>query len=733
MKRKETRISLVITVVLIVLFVTRQLWFPSIYQYLSPRQIKFETLHDLLETINGVIALISSLISIYLLFFNRPSEPQKLELLVPLSLEKYNVDLLGKMGSRIEWFDRGVVSIDTLLGNKLLLIIGKRKVGKTREAFELIQKMINNDYISVDRVYDLSTSLRNYTPESARNYVLQIINRNAPNLFYIENLPTQYTGTGLKVLSAVVDALQDSHQDYYLIITARSDQLVDEHRQWIAKYIHDKVELHKISSQQVIDMVTKFTNNYEISLGDGAIEEFVDHSDGTTDQLVHSFLFIHNDKIKILDKQLAHEYALKSSLEMWRLIWGEMKNVDPDSAYVMKSIATFYRAGVEPYSNYIEKYANFLKVSQKALTVNNVSKAFRIVIEKLKDNDITVEDGIIHIRDSMVDGSIEPPDRQMAILELSKFIKNSSKLFSLIKKNDHLAKICTDLAYQSYVDQSYKDSITLFNLAIKVSLPIDWIYYDLGVDYWRLGQTDQAITEFRKAIEINPNEAKAHSYLGNAYAEKGQTDQASIEYRIAIKIDPNDAVVHGNIGFGYDRQGKIDQAITEYRRVIEINPNSTEAHFNLGAAYDEKGQTDDAISEYLRVIEINPNDAGAHFNLGFAYDKKGQTDDAISEYLRVIEINPNEGSYHIAIARISKNTGDLAVYDQEIAKARQLITTGNNYNYACLECVAGNIDNAITILDVVLKENPSKIAWAKRDLDLESLHDDPRFQELVSQ
>jgi tetratricopeptide (TPR) repeat protein len=665
MKRKETRISLVITIVLFVLFITRQMWFLPIYQYLSPRQIKFETLHDLIETINGVIALISSLISIYLLFFNRPSEPQKRELLVPLSLEKYSIDLLGKIGSQVEWFDRGVVTIDTLLGNKHLLIIGKRKVGKTREAFELIQRMIDNNYISADRVYDLGASIRNYQPETARNYVLQIINRNAPNLFYIENLPRQCTGTALEVLSAVVDALQDSHQDYYLIITARSDQLADEHKQWIAKNIHNKVELHKISSLQVIDMVTRFANNNGISLDDGAIEEFVDHSDGTTDQLVHSFVFIHNDKIKVLDKQLAHEYISKSSLEMWVVIWGGMKNEDPDTEYVMKSIATFYRAGVEPYTNYIEKYANFLKNKNNKLPIFNARKEFKIVIENLKANDITIKEGIIHIKDSMVDESIEPSERKVAILELSEYINYLSNRFRLIKNDEHLATICKDLAYQYLVDEDFNSSIPLLNIATKVSLPTDGMHYSLGVAYLIKSQTDYTITEFRKAIKIDPNLADTYTDLGLAYAIKGQTDDA----------------------------------ITEFRKAIEIDPNYDISHFNLGITYEEKGQTNDAISEYLKTIKINPNN----------------------------------GKPHIAIARISKIVGDIKVYDQEIVKARQLINPGNNYEYACLECVAGNIDNAISILEIVLKDNPSQCDSAKRDPDLESLHDDPRFQAIVSQ
>jgi hypothetical protein len=99
----------------------------------------------------------------------------------------------------------------------------------------------------------------------------------------------------------------------------------------------------------------------------------------------------------------------------------------------------------------------------------------------------------------------------------------------------------------------------------------------------------------------------------------------------------------------------------------------------------------------------------------------------------VNKFNPHDGNPHLAVARISKKIGDLAVYDQEISKARQLINAGNNYDYACLECVVGNIDNAISILELVFKDNPSQCEWAKRDPDLESLYDDPRFQAIVSQ
>jgi len=133
--------------------------------------------------------------------------------------------------------------------------------------------------------------------------------------------------------------------------------------------------------------------------------------------------------------------------------------------------------------------------------------------------------------------------------------------------------------------------------------------------------------------------------LGLAYDKKGMHDEAIAEFRRTIEINPNLAEAHSNLGVAYGRKGMYDEAIAEYKRAIEINPNLAEAHYNLGNTYNKKGMYDEAIAQLKRAIEINPNLAEAHNNLAVAYYYKEEYSLAIKHCDITIElgIRPHPG------------------------------------------------------------------------------------------
>jgi tetratricopeptide (TPR) repeat protein len=151
----------------------------------------------------------------------------------------------------------------------------------------------------------------------------------------------------------------------------------------------------------------------------------------------------------------------------------------------------------------------------------------------------------------------------------------------------------------------------------KVDTVKEWS--EIGIKALTAKQYDEAITEFKKAIKINPNYADAHNYLGLAYSKKGMLDKAISEYKKAIKIKPDYALAHLNLGVVYDNKGMVDEAISEYKIAISINPDFAFAPYALGLAFGKKDMIDEKISEYKKAIKINPNDALAHFNLGATY------------------------------------------------------------------------------------------------------------------
>jgi tetratricopeptide (TPR) repeat protein len=170
-------------------------------------------------------------------------------------------------------------------------------------------------------------------------------------------------------------------------------------------------------------------------------------------------------------------------------------------------------------------------------------------------------------------------------------------------------------------------------------------YYNRGVAYANLKQWDNAMADYSKAIEINPKYKDGYYNRGVVYATHGQWDKAIADFSEAIKIDPkNMKEAYYNRAVAYATLGDWYNAITDYSKVIGIDPDNTNAYSNRGIAYASLGQYYNAIKDYSRAIEIAPNNSKAWTNRGIAYATMGQLEKAINDFTRALEIDPHNSN-----------------------------------------------------------------------------------------
>jgi TolB-like protein/Tfp pilus assembly protein PilF/class 3 adenylate cyclase len=139
----------------------------------------------------------------------------------------------------------------------------------------------------------------------------------------------------------------------------------------------------------------------------------------------------------------------------------------------------------------------------------------------------------------------------------------------------------------------------------------------------------QAIVEFKRAIDLNPNYAPAHYWFGaHVLSALGRFDEAIAEVRQAIELDPLSLVANVDLGATYIYARRFDDAIDVLHRAIELDDNFYYAHSELGIALECKGAIDEAIAEYekARKLSTDPLLLGL---LGHAYAVRGRQDDAL--------------------------------------------------------------------------------------------------------
>ena len=102
---------------------------------------------------------------------------------------------------------------------------------------------------------------------------------------------------------------------------------------------------------------------------------------------------------------------------------------------------------------------------------------------------------------------------------------------------------------------------------------------------------------------------------------EGNFNEVVNKYKKIVEIEPDNYKAHNNLGNALKELGKLEEAATSYRKAIKIKSNYTKAYFNLGNILNDFGKFKEAISILLLALKINPNYDEAHNCLAISYKK----------------------------------------------------------------------------------------------------------------
>lgn len=126
---------------------------------------------------------------------------------------------------------------------------------------------------------------------------------------------------------------------------------------------------------------------------------------------------------------------------------------------------------------------------------------------------------------------------------------------------------------------------------------------NLGLLYHGRGMTDEAITEFRHAIAVNPRDVKARGNLAVALVAAGRLPEARAELRAALDVAPRDVDVLVNMALVERRDQHLERAIELLVNALAASPEHAVAHYNLAVLYDEHGSLALAFDHYHAFLK----------------------------------------------------------------------------------------------------------------------------------
>ncbi|HEY3974418.1 MAG TPA: sulfatase-like hydrolase/transferase [Candidatus Sulfotelmatobacter sp.] len=184
----------------------------------------------------------------------------------------------------------------------------------------------------------------------------------------------------------------------------------------------------------------------------------------------------------------------------------------------------------------------------------------------------------------------------------------------------------------------------------------------LGQQQW-----DEAATELRKCLDLNPHFDQAMLGLARALIFLGKTDEGRQWSKKAIDYNPENYRAWYQLGFIDARTDK-KQAIADYEKAVSIQPSFAPLQRDLGQLLYQEENYSEAAKHLSRAVELGLKEANLYNSLGICYSRIGRLREAVVSYKQALALDPKLAQTHLnlgfAYERLHENTLATAEYKQ---------------------------------------------------------------------
>ncbi|HVE59509.1 MAG TPA: winged helix-turn-helix domain-containing protein [Pyrinomonadaceae bacterium] len=238
------------------------------------------------------------------------------------------------------------------------------------------------------------------------------------------------------------------------------------------------------------------------------------------------------------------------------------------------------------------------------------------------------------------------------------------------------------------------------NKAIEIDDALSDGHAALGMTlFWGEWDWKAAENQYRRALELNPNDVNAHLFYAHMLSNTGRHDEALAEVKIARELDPLFPFAGALEGLFLIHAGRTDEALDRLKKTLEIAPNFWMPHLFASIAYLEKGMYAEAISEARQAKQFSPAQTNSNAYESYALAKLGKREEAQAALDELLKLSTARfiPPCHIALA----------------------------YNGL------GETDKALEWLEKGYAQHDPKMAFLKVDPKWNNLRSEPRFIELM--
>jgi Flp pilus assembly protein TadD len=259
-------------------------------------------------------------------------------------------------------------------------------------------------------------------------------------------------------------------------------------------------------------------------------------------------------------------------------------------------------------------------------------------------------------------------------------------------------------------------------------------YLAVSLNMMREGDTEGAVKQAEKAVELRPESVVTLRGLARAYIEAGRHDDEalSVVEKLVAKA-PESAEAYYFLGVQKLYREDIEGAREAVRKSIALAPNFPESYQLLGALAMEEKDWGAAETHLAKAVELNPNNPRSSYLLGLVFYEKNDYYTAIDHFKNVTRLMPDFAPAHavLAMCYLQQQLYIHALSELNAAVDLDPADYNSMYNIACIYSLQNKPEPALKWLERSLNNGFSDFEHMEQDPDLDNIRELPEYIEMV--
>jgi putative PEP-CTERM system TPR-repeat lipoprotein len=258
-----------------------------------------------------------------------------------------------------------------------------------------------------------------------------------------------------------------------------------------------------------------------------------------------------------------------------------------------------------------------------------------------------------------------------------------------------------------YQNKNYTAAMSELLSSIKIQPSLE-AYYFLGLSHYHRGELENALSQFRRILDYNPNFVRARILTAMILLQQKRVDDSIAESNKALSIDENNALAHNILGSAYMAKGMYDEGMKALGRSTQLDPKIIDSHLKKGVFHLSKGKQNEAEIDFTTAVKVAPDVLSTRLVLSSYYMRRGNAAKAMATLREGLAGNRNDAVLLNGMAAIMFDAQKPAEAFGYIRRAKEADPSlyASYFNQATYYATMGDHEKALNEFRTVLGKDP---------------------------